>query len=63
MGETLLARHADVLVTMDDERREIGDGAVFVRGNRIASSRRSTFARTSSATTASLGSSLCSIRG
>ena len=32
---TLLARHADVLVTMDDARREIGDGAIFVRGNRI----------------------------
>ena len=32
---TLLARHADVLVTMDAARREIRDGAVFVRGNRI----------------------------
>ncbi len=32
---TLLARHADVLVTMDDARREIPDGALFVRGNRI----------------------------
>ena len=32
---TLLARHADVLVTMDDARREIRDGALFVRGNRI----------------------------
>lgn len=32
---TLPARHADVLVTMDDARREIRDGAVFVRGNRI----------------------------
>src|SRR5579864_545772 len=28
---TLLARHARVLVTMDDARREIPDGAVFVR--------------------------------
>ena len=28
---TLLARHADVLVTMDDERREIKDGAIFAR--------------------------------
>ncbi|MEC5399928.1 8-oxoguanine deaminase [Uliginosibacterium sp. H1] len=28
---TLLLRHADVLVTMDDTRREIRDGAVFVR--------------------------------
>jgi len=34
-GRTLLARHADVLVTMDDTRREIPDGALFVRGNRI----------------------------
>lgn len=28
---TLLARHADVLVTMDDERREIPDGGLFAR--------------------------------
>jgi cytosine/adenosine deaminase-related metal-dependent hydrolase len=35
MKRTLLARHADVLVTMDDQRREIRDGALFVRGNRI----------------------------
>jgi cytosine/adenosine deaminase-related metal-dependent hydrolase len=32
---TLLVRHADVLVTMDDSRREIRDGGLFVRGNRI----------------------------
>jgi cytosine/adenosine deaminase-related metal-dependent hydrolase len=32
---TLLARHADVLVTMDDARREIADGGIFVRGSRI----------------------------
>jgi 8-oxoguanine deaminase len=32
---TLLVRHAHVLVTMDDSRREIRDGAVLVRGNRI----------------------------
>ena len=32
---TLLARHADVVVTMDDARREIRDGAIFIRGNRI----------------------------
>jgi 8-oxoguanine deaminase len=32
---TLLARHADVLVTMDDARREIRDGALYARGNRI----------------------------
>ena len=35
MERTLLARHADMLVTMDDARREIADGAIFVRGNRI----------------------------
>ncbi len=35
MERTLLARHADVLVTMDDARREICDGALFIRGNRI----------------------------
>ena len=34
-ARTLLARHADVLVTMDDARREIRDGALFIRGNRI----------------------------
>jgi cytosine/adenosine deaminase-related metal-dependent hydrolase len=28
---TLLVKHARVLVTMDDERREIADGALFVR--------------------------------
>lgn len=32
---TLLARNAAVLVTMDDERREIEDGGVFVRDNVI----------------------------
>jgi 8-oxoguanine deaminase len=32
---TLLARHADVLVTMDDARREIPDGAIYVCANRI----------------------------
>jgi 8-oxoguanine deaminase len=32
---TLLIRHARLLVTMDDTRREIADGAVFVRGNVI----------------------------
>lgn len=32
---TLLARHARVLVTMDDSRREIADGALFVRDNVI----------------------------
>jgi cytosine/adenosine deaminase-related metal-dependent hydrolase len=38
MGEymgTLLARHANTLVTMDSERREIADGGLFVRDNVI----------------------------
>ncbi len=35
MEKTLLIRNARVLVTMDDARREIEDGALFVRGNRI----------------------------
>ena len=33
--KTLLIHHARLLVTMDDARREIADGAVFVRGNVI----------------------------
>ncbi len=32
---TLLARHARVVVTMDEARREIADGAILARGNRI----------------------------
>lgn len=32
---TLLVRNARVVVTMDDARREIPDGAILVRGNRI----------------------------
>jgi len=32
---TLLIRNARLLVTMDEQRREIADGAVFVRGNVI----------------------------
>jgi hypothetical protein len=28
---TLLIRHADLLVTMDDQRREIPDGGLFIR--------------------------------
>jgi len=32
---TLLLRHATVVATMDDTRREIADGAVFVRGDVI----------------------------
>lgn len=35
MTKTLLIQHADVLVTMDATRREIKDGAVFIRGNVI----------------------------
>jgi 8-oxoguanine deaminase len=33
--QTLLVRHAHFVATMNDARREIPDGAVFVRGNRI----------------------------
>ncbi|WP_075794230.1 8-oxoguanine deaminase [Massilia putida] len=35
MSKTLLIKNARVLVTMDEQRREIPDGAVFVRGNVI----------------------------
>ncbi len=35
MSKTLLIKNARVVVTMDDARREIADGAVFVRGNVI----------------------------
>jgi len=35
MSKTLLIKNARVLVTMDDQRREIVNGAVFVRGNVI----------------------------
>ena len=35
MTKTLLIRNARVLLTMDDGRREIADGAVFVRGQVI----------------------------
>ena len=31
-GKTLLVRNAQLLVTMDAQRREISDGAVFIRG-------------------------------
>jgi cytosine/adenosine deaminase-related metal-dependent hydrolase len=34
-SKTLLIRHAERLVTMDAERREIADGAVFARGGVI----------------------------
>ena len=35
MSKTLLIRHARVLVTMDATRREIADGALFIRDNVI----------------------------
>ena len=35
MPKTLLIRHADVIVTMDDARREIRDGAMLVEDHRI----------------------------
>ena len=34
-ARTLLLRHASVVATMDDARREIADGAVLIRGNVI----------------------------
>jgi 8-oxoguanine deaminase len=37
MTRTLLVRNADVLVTMDDARREIADGGLYVVGDRIES--------------------------
>lgn len=33
MTKTLLIRNADVVVTMDDQRREIAEGSIFIRGN------------------------------
>ena len=35
MSKTLLIKNARVLVTMDAARREIADGAVFIRDNVI----------------------------
>ncbi|MBV1708021.1 MAG: 8-oxoguanine deaminase [Hyphomicrobiales bacterium] len=35
MSHSLLLRHADVLVTMDEQRREIKDGAVLIEDNVI----------------------------
>src|SRR5690349_4609762 len=35
-ARTMLVKHADVLVTMDGERREIRDGALYIEDNRIA---------------------------
>jgi cytosine/adenosine deaminase-related metal-dependent hydrolase len=35
MTRTLLVRNAQMLVTMDQQRREIADGAVFIRGHVI----------------------------
>ena len=34
-GKTLLIKHIHTLMTMDDQRREISDGALFVRGRVI----------------------------
>jgi cytosine/adenosine deaminase-related metal-dependent hydrolase len=31
-GKTLLVKHAHTLVTMDEQRRELADGALFIRG-------------------------------
>jgi cytosine/adenosine deaminase-related metal-dependent hydrolase len=36
MPNTLLVKNADVLVTMDDARRELRNAGIFVEGNRIA---------------------------
>lgn len=35
MVQTILIQHADVIVTMDDQRREIRDGGILVRGPAI----------------------------
>ncbi|MCI2807322.1 8-oxoguanine deaminase [Eoetvoesiella caeni] len=35
MTKTLLIRNADIVVTMDDQRREIAQGSIFIRGNVI----------------------------
>jgi cytosine/adenosine deaminase-related metal-dependent hydrolase len=35
MPRTLLARNADVLVTMDADRREIRNGGLLIEDNRI----------------------------
>ncbi|MEP7327742.1 MAG: 8-oxoguanine deaminase [Betaproteobacteria bacterium] len=35
MPKTLLIRHADVIVTMDEARREIRDGAILIEDHRI----------------------------
>ena len=35
MPRSLLARNADVLVTMDADRREIRNGGLLIEGNRI----------------------------
>ena len=36
-ARTLLVKNAQVLVTMDETRREIRDGGLFIEGNRIVS--------------------------
>ena len=35
MSSTLLLKNALVIATMDDEQREIANGSVFIRGNRV----------------------------
>ena len=35
MSPTLLLKNALVIATMDDEQREIANGSVFIRGNRV----------------------------
>ena len=35
MNQTLLLKNCHLLATMDADRREISDGAVFIRGNVI----------------------------
>jgi len=40
-GKTMLVRHADVLVTMDGERRELRDGGLYIEDNRIVAVGRS----------------------
>ena len=35
MTPTLLLKNALVIATMDDEQREIANGSVFIRGNRV----------------------------
>jgi cytosine/adenosine deaminase-related metal-dependent hydrolase len=43
---TLLVKHADVLVTMDDTRRELRDAGLYIEGNRIVGRAERRAART-----------------